>query len=134
MTHTEDATAQARQFLLSILKPGDTVQTILRHCSRSGMSRSISLVKDSKDISYWVMEVLDRKIDQNHGGIKIGGCGMDMGFELVYTLSRVLFKDNFTCIGEHCPANDHVNKPYPKRIKGSMKHSDAGYALRHEWL
>jgi hypothetical protein len=134
MKHTEDATAQARQFLLSILKPGDTVQTILRHRSRSGMSRSISLVKDGKDISYYVAQVLDMKIDQNHSGIKIGGCGMDMGFELVYTLSRVLFRDNFTCIGKDCPANDHVNSPYPDRKAGSMKHSDAGYALRQEWL
>ena len=134
MKRTKEETAQARQFLLETLKPGDTVKTILRHVSRSGMSRSISLVKNDRDLSYFAAVVMGDNIDQNHGGIKIGGCGMDMGFALVYNLSSNLFRDNFWCVGDHCPANDHSNKPYPERIKGSMKHSDAGYALRQEWL
>lgn len=37
----EEAVAQLRK----MLKPGDTVHTILRHVSKSGMSRRIDLVK-----------------------------------------------------------------------------------------
>lgn len=44
----------------------------------------------------------------------MNGCGMDMGFHLVYSLSRVLFspkQGGFEClgIGHYCPSNDHSN-------------------------
>jgi hypothetical protein len=35
----------------------------------------------------------DKFGDRN--GIRVGGCGMDMGFHLVYTLSRALFDDGY---------------------------------------
>ena len=127
--------SEARERLLTRLKPGDTVYTVLRHVSESGMSRSISpiIIQDGEpeDIGYLVSTVLGYKYNTKHGGLKMGGCGMDMGYSLVYNLSRELFQDNFTCIGERCPSNVHVNGD---RDYTPHAHSDGGYALRQRWI
>ena len=78
-----------------------TIYTALKHYSRSGMSRSISVyvVLHGRIIKLdlLISEVTNRKIDKNNGGVKIGGCGMDMGFALVddmfSSLSDVLGDD-----------------------------------------
>lgn len=116
-----------------------TVYTILRHVSASGMSRSISIIvigKDGKpdEITGTYARATGYRTDQTHGGIKMTGAGMDMGYALVYNMSRVLWPDGYDCIGEHCPGNDHANDPYPARLAGSMRHHDGGYRLRHQWL
>lgn len=124
------------------IKPGDTVHTQLKSVSRSGMQRVIQIVKlvprDDKPgevdvlyLGYNVAEALGMRYDRDREGVKIGGCGMDMGFALVYDLSRALFSNNFECIGEGCPANDHNNGD---RDYTPHKHSDGGYALSHRWL
>jgi hypothetical protein len=58
----------------------------------------------------------------------MGGAGMDMGFALVYNLSRSLYPNGFDCIGESCPSNDHVNG------YNRSHHADGGYALQQSWL
>lgn len=135
--------AEARERLAQWLKPGDTVFTMLRHVSRSGMSRRISVVKpvvrdgdtDFLHLDYNVARLLGWTEARNRlggeDGIKVGGCGMDMGFHLVYELSYALFGNDWECIGEGCPSNDHSNgdcnyEPHP--------HRDGGYALRQRWL
>jgi hypothetical protein len=105
---------QAIAELRGIIKPGDTVRTILRHASASGMSRIIDLViveaGDVRSISWLAARAMgDKMVNDKHYGIRVAGCGMDMGFHLVYNLSRTLFRDSFACIGADCPANDHVN-------------------------
>jgi hypothetical protein len=136
----------ALRVLREALKPGDTVSTILRHVSRSGMMRSISLIvaRDGEpwDISYFAARVLDDRIDERRGGIRTGGCGMDMGFHLVYSLSRRLFPEGFVCPGEEkgrrCPSNDHFNDHSTgmerKNYAGKIHKGDGGYALTHRWL
>ena len=129
---------EARQQLRELLPPGSTVQTILRHTSRSGMSRSISPIIDGSDYSWLVARAIGASVDQNHGGIKRGGCGMDMGFDLIYSLSRALYPDGFACIGwnydmdrdKRCPSNDHSNHPR----ETFTHHESGGYALKHRWL
>jgi hypothetical protein len=111
--------AEALAQLREVLMPGDTVYTILRKVSSTGMNRQISLfvIKDNKMVrlSHLVARALDYKLtDKNPGrnwAIRIGGCGMDMGFHLVYGLSRVAF----------------ANIPDPER-------KDPGYLLNHRWL
>lgn len=109
-TKLERATerSQARDRLLEILVPGDTVYTVCNHVSRSGVSRSIDLLvgrgRDIEKVTYWVSRAMgdDRRperIDQTRGGIVVGGCGMDMGFSLVYGLSRTLWPNGFDCVG-----------------------------------
>jgi hypothetical protein len=134
---------EALERLREWLEPGDTVYTILRHVSRSGMSRSISVVRDSEDgphdFTYLAARVLGYRVDERNGGLKAGGCGMDMGFHVVYSLSSRLFPNGFECIGEgdsdrwgsRCPSNDHSNGD---RDYSPHHHSSGGYALRHEWL
>lgn len=139
---------EAREKLREIVKPGDVLKTILRHTSKSGMSRSISPVIDCEDVSYLVARAIGEKVDQNHGGIKVGGCGMDMGFALVNSLSYALYPE-YRCTGrdgygkDRCPSNEHVNPQRdpntgerigpPAKPDGKMMHKD-GYALQQEWL
>jgi hypothetical protein len=134
MKHSKQDVTEARERLLEWLKPGDTVHTILRHVSRSGMQRTISLYKLGADRPYlldWsVAAVLGMTLDQRDG-VKVGGCGMDMGFHLVYNLGEHLWPDGFTCSGEGCQSCDHSNGD---RNYARHQHSDGGYALRHQWL
>lgn len=95
---TEQAAARAR--LENVFPEGSRVYTILRHVSQSGMSRSISVVGQDTDgvlwdASYLVARALDAKVDQRYGGVKRQGCGMDMGFDLVYSLARALHGDGY---------------------------------------
>jgi hypothetical protein len=102
-----DAIAQLREWI----KPGDTVYTLLEHVSRSGMQREIRVL-----VPYVVRDGeckpgnnngLNTRVDfihPNHAiskalgmrqgkrdGLIVGGCGMDMGFHLVYELSHALY-------------------------------------------
>ena len=135
MKYTAEQVAQARGFLKKALKPGMTVHTVLRHRSSSGMTRSISLGLCSKegfaDITWAAAHLLGLPVDQRDGGAKVGGCGMDMGFHLVYSLSNALYPTGVRCIGRNCPSNDHTNGD---RNYEPHTHRDGGYALRHKWI
>lgn len=122
MTAKEAARADAQAKLREWLKPGDTVYTILRSVSRSGMSRTIGVVLLQPDNRGGTRPLVDlhpnwlvsqavglRMSAKDRDGVVVGGCGMDMGFHLVYSLSASLFRDGFGCIGEGCPSNDHSN-------------------------
>ena len=89
------------------------VYTLLRHVSKSGMSRDITLKvvdKDGtlRDITYLSALAIGEKPRDLHGWrvIRVGGCGMDMGFHLVYSLSHALYEGR----------------------------DRAGYVIRHEWV
>jgi hypothetical protein len=126
---SERAEAIAR--LRETLKPGDTLYTVLRHVSRSGMYRAIDVYylangDTNKDgtlrppVKMWLSRLIARatgiRFDENREAIGIGGCGMDMGFEIVYTLGRAMWPDG-------------VESDYSGR-----KNNDGGYAFRQEWL
>lgn len=125
---------EAHAHLRKWIKPGMTIYTTLDSCSRSGMSRTISafIIRKGEpwDISGYAARLIGSRTGKG-GGVVMGGCGMDMGFALVYSLSRSLFRDSFICIGEGCPSNDHSNGD---RDRSKHKHSDGGYALRHRWM
>lgn len=151
----EQEQSEALDMLRKTLKPGTTVRTILRHVSPSGMSRAISAVVVGKDgsidqIDWLIVKAGLGKFNQKTEGIVMGGAGMDMGFALVYNLSRALYPDGFKCTGndgsvnrsKRCPSNDHSNyyaetrgqeNPEPNYKRGK-KHSDGGYALNQQWL
>jgi hypothetical protein len=151
------AVARLREWL----RPGDTVHTILRHVSRSGMRREIGVVilgADGSDLhpNYLVAKALGERLNKRGDGVVVGGCGMDMGFHIVYSLARTLWPDGHGCTGERCPSNDHSNGdrdytphchswiPSPEQIRGGSGtpkgnyrehwHRDGGYALRQRWL
>lgn len=117
MKQSEREKMEAVERLREILKPGDTIYTVLKHVSASGMSRSIQLATvldgDIFDITYYAARALGERIDAKHGGIRIGGCGMDMGFALVYDLGRAL---------------------WPSGTRNGEPDSAGGYALKQRWI
>jgi hypothetical protein len=105
------------------LKPGDTVYCILRHVSRYGMYRVISLyTQDLRKIDHLAADLLEGW-DDRHSGCKASGCGMDMGFHLVYNLGRQLFPKGFK-----------VAKDRGRNGDTSGWDNDGGYALKCKWL
>lgn len=111
--------AEAIEQLRELLKPGDTVPTILRHVSRSGMRRCISPIIDGRDMSYTVALAMNDRVSETHGGIVCDGCGMDMGFALVYNLGATLWPKG---------------TPAPHGTRNGEPDSTGGYALKHRWL
>lgn len=85
---------RARADLRELLKDEKELFTISRHVSKSGMTHNISVIKkDCQDISWMVARATDNPMKD--GAVRVGGCGMDMGFALVYDLSAVLFEDGY---------------------------------------
>lgn len=105
--------------LKKILKPGDTVYTVLRKVASTGMSRWIDVyvIRDNRPrwlTGYVARACRIRRAEGGHGPLLVGGAGMDMGFHVAYSLGRALFADSFKCTGQRdgkrrCPANDHFN-------------------------
>lgn len=121
MTKREQIENEAAEDLKKFLKPGDTVYTVLRHRASNGMSRRIDCYVMEDNQPRWITRLVARacgfRFNEKHEALVVGGCGMDMGFHVVYTLSRVLFRDSFECIGKGCPANDH-NNAYSASVQG----------------
>jgi hypothetical protein len=169
----EDALLRLR----AILKPGDTVYCVLRNRSASGMTRRISVFaldkQDAKtrtagwfihDISFDASKVLRERINHDDGGLIISGCGMDMGFHVVYELGRRLFPEGFGEEGQllrKSTAKQRMDPAYntdpidtrrpatPAEAKAMVGagyefrgrngdrsgwDTDGGYALRRVWL
>lgn len=126
----DEAIAKLREWL----KPGDTVHTILDHVSASGMSRAIRIViltcvdgkPDSLHPNYSVGKALGLRHWKRNGreqdALVVSGCGMDMGFHIVYSLGRALFPDGFKVEGRG------------RNGDTSGWDNDGGYALNHRWL
>ena len=126
MKYSKKEIENAKASLLRSLKPGDTVYCVLRSVSASGMSRRIDFYKFENDsplyLSGLIGIVLGISRNADKAGLKVDGCGMDMGFSVVYDLGCVLFPDGFTVdgIGRNGDTSGHNN--------------DGGYALNHCWM
>ena len=114
--------SEAIEKLSAMLKPNDTVYTVLRHVSASGMQRRIDcyIMRDNQPryISYYVAKATGRKLSDK-GGIVCNGCGMDMGFDLVYSLGYYVWPNG---------------TPEAHGNRNGAPDYDGGYALRHEWI
>lgn len=104
--------AEAIETLNRWLSVGDTVYTILRHRSSSGMTRWLDLyvIKDGRPLrlTWSAAMALGWPYDRKREAIKVSGCGMDMGFHTVYSLAYVL--------------------------NNGKTDGDAGYSLQHNWI
>ena len=73
---------------------GDTVYSVLRHVSASGMSRRIDFYSLKGGVPVWLSGymagLLGYKVHRQ-GGLVVTGCGMDMGFHVVCGLSFKLY-------------------------------------------
>ena len=105
--YTAEEVTHAREMLCKFVPQGSTVHCVLRHVSRSGMSRRIDfyaidvetfitkkagVYKPVARLQYltgW-MSVLfgDARSDK---GMRVDGCGMDMGFHVVDQLASALY-------------------------------------------
>lgn len=153
--------AEAIARLHELVKPGDTLYTVLCQVARSGMSRRIDVYKIDGSTPFWLSALAAKSIgmpfDYDKQGVRMQGCGTDMGFELVYNTSQALFPKGFGCIGQGCPSSDHSTvdrdytphgprdeqsnpedrEPGPGEAKDGLVrhwHTDGGYALRQRWL
>lgn len=97
------------------------ITTVLKHCSQSGMRREIMLLFATSDgivnLNQAACALMQDKCGK-HDGIIINGCGMDMGFSLVYNMGRTLY-------GNDC---GHVHG-----TRNSEPDKDGGYALVQRW-
>jgi hypothetical protein len=102
-----------------------TLYTTVTHVARSGMSRSIRCFAQSKDadgmwdVSHLVARAIGAPMDEKNGGLKVGGCGMDMGFHVCHSLGYALFPKG-------------TKKPHGRR--NGTPDTDGGYAINHRWL
>ena len=136
MTKLQQEREHAKDLLLNQYKvqPGETIYTKALHVSRSGMMRVVDvyIMRDNQPlrISHSVAQLV-HSYNRKHEGVEVGGCGMDVGFEVVYNLGHALFGDGFMCTGTGCPSNDHSNGD---RDFTPHLHTSGGYALRQRWM
>lgn len=141
----DQAITQLREWI----KPGDTVYTILDHVSSSGMSRAIRvLVPTTTGATVDFIHpnwAVGRALGLRHwkrnrneqDALVLGGCGMDMGFHLVYELSHALYGGGYECLGKgKCPSNYHVNHHDTIQCEGTMAYNPDGpnTGERCHWL
>ncbi len=110
------------------IKPGTVIYTKCESVSASGMSRRINVyaVRPATKgqpariahITNAVANVTGDTVSKD-GGIVKTGCGMDMGFSIVYDFGRGLWPKG---------------TPKPHGSRNGVPDKDGGYALKHEWL
>lgn len=110
-----------RKELRKILRPKSTVYIVLRSVSKSGMSREISAFAihngELRNLDGLVADAIGHAVGKQ--GIKMHGCGMDMGFALVYSLGAALWPKG-------------TAKPHGTR-NGEPDRA-GGYALKQLWV
>lgn len=111
--------------LRNLVKEGDTIYTVLKHVSSTGMSRAIDVYKIEKNEPIWLSRLVSTacgfRFSDRYEAVSVGGCGMDMGFHLAYTLGRVLFPNGSKTMVTH---RNGETKP----------ETDGGYLLKHKWM
>ena len=89
---------EASDTLRELFPEGSLATTVLRHVSASGRQREISVIGVSHGeivLADWLIRrAMDVRIGK-HQGIVRRGAGMDMGFDLIYSLSHVLYGDGY---------------------------------------
>lgn len=111
-----------RAKLREMIQPGQKVYCVLRSVSSSGMSRRISvfIINDNelRNIDGFTSDAIGWT-NSDKGGLVASGCGMDMGFALVYALGAALWPNG---------------TPAPHGKRNGEPDSDGGYALKPEWI
>jgi len=79
------------------LRPGLILYTCLRRVSSTGMSRTLDLYYVSGEeilrITWSAAIVLEWTYDRRTEALRVSGCGLDVGYHTVASLSRILFGD-----------------------------------------
>ncbi len=131
---------EAKRHLAEHLRPGTTVYTVLRHVSRSGMMRRLDVYTFETNadggirklyLTYWAAKVLGYSM--NDVGMRVDGCGMDMGFHVVHSLSYAIhgmrIHGRHYCGPDAAEASEH-GRPFAPGTQAFR----TGYSLNHEWI
>ena len=126
MKYTKDQIEEARKYLLEMMeKCGRRVYTSVSNVSSSGMSRHIHcyILVDGqiRNITNSVGAICGYRQSDKSYGLVVGGCGMDMGFAVVYNLGCSLY-----------PGGDGVT--ITRRNGSTEPETDGGYLIKQEWL
>jgi len=117
-----------RETIQWIRKTRPKIYTILRHVSNSGMLRVIDVYAIRNNQRIWLTPLVGKLTgyprDKKRDGLRVGGCGMDMGFSIVYSFSRYVFPTGFY----------YKKNEWHRNNDPSKKDSDGGYALKQEWI
>lgn len=124
--------------LSQLIQPGDEISYMIRQVSASGIMRRISFFMPQKRDSRYDMAVIKAKgnglevicLDylisnaigyrqHDKGGIVVKGCGMDMGYHVIYLLGSALWPNG---------------TPKPHGIRNGLPDTAGGYALRYRQL
>ncbi len=124
MKYTKEEQEESIATLKKMLKPGDSVYSIVRTVARSGMSRTIDFYIIAKDdytkkprlfyLSYHIARALGYSRSDD-GALKVSGCGMDMCFHVVYSLGSKLWPKG---------------TPKPHGTRNGEPDREGGYALK----
>lgn len=132
MTKKQTEQNEARTFLAEYLPPGTTVYTVVTHVAKSGMSRRIRciVIDDGQpyDISGMVGRLLGYRRNDRDGGLMVSGCGMDMGFHLVNSLSYAMHGNK--TVGKTAEQAGVKGRPFTP----TATQYRAGYSLIQRWL
>ena len=90
---------KAIAYLKARLSPGLVLYTCLRSVSASGMSRTFDLYYVSEQeiirITWSAACALGWTYDQRTEALRVQGGGLDVGYQAVSSLSRILFGDDY---------------------------------------
>lgn len=130
MTKKQREQEEARVELRKLCPPGTTIYTSLRHVSRNGMYRLIQVHIIRNNEPRWLSSLVARALGcrLKHDAVGISGCGMDMGFHLVHSLSYALHGYESKGVAA---AMEKPGIPFNNPRRG---HFRAGYSLKHRWL
>lgn len=126
---TEKLTPEEIKSLKKMLKASNsTIYCVLNHVSSSGMTRHIQFLVANKsriiDITWYLSGLLGYSINDKNGGLIVGGCGMDMGFHVVYSVGRALHPKGFK----------FPKSRYGRNGDTSGFERDGGYRYESKWL
>ena len=83
--------------LMHELNTKQTIFSIIRHVSKSGMTRHIAFFYINMNRPYWITydihKLLGYKMNKYHDAIIVHGCGMDMAFSVVDNLQWKINQD-----------------------------------------
>jgi len=90
---------EAREFVLSIIdeyreaKQEPELTIFIKSVSRSGMSRKMKVLIGSRDVSWYINDLLEYSHSKGMRPeyVNVGGCGMDMAFWLADTITAYLY-------------------------------------------
>lgn len=127
-TKSEDY-LNSEKYLKKLFARDQRIYTSIKRVAPSGMSRHISVYVARKnqiiDITWHVGHITGYSRNRDTGGLVVGGCGMDMGFHLIYSLSRCLYPKGYKLPKSQKWGRNGDTSGYDK---------DGGYKLKQQWI